>query len=457
MILKLNPEFSQAKLRMVRRTLKRLKLEYKIFFRTSTRSFDHRVFQYISGIFLERGRGNMSKYAQVVPGSSKQSLQHMISKSHWRDDLILNQIQKDVTKLIGNEINGSIHIDESCFPKQGENSVGVARQYCGRLGKVDNCQVGVFLGYVNGRNRTLIDERLYLPKEWAKDLFRRREAGVPDEVTFKNKAQLAKEMILHARDNGVPFGWVGMDSAYGDLPWLRNDLDAEGITYIADIHRDTWVWLKLPIIGVPERKSRHGRRPTKTVVLDGEPTAVLVEDIAKQIPSSQWIRVFVRDTERGELWTQIASLPVYPREYGLPGRLQLLILRRDEDTKNIKYQLSNAPLDSRLSSIAKMSHSRYWIERAFEDGKGIAGLADYQIRTWTGWHHHITLSLLAMLALLSISFEVGEDMDFLTVQDVKLILELTLPRKHYRQKELIKFINDRYNCRYNAKMSHYKL
>ena len=193
------------------------------------------------------------------------------------------------------------------------------------------------------------------------------------------------------------------------------------------------------------------------MVLDGEPTAVLVEDIAKQIPSSQWIRVFVRDTERGELWTQIASLPVYPRENNLPGRLQLLILRRDEDTNNIKYQLSNAPLDSLLSSIAKMSHSRYWIERAFEDGKGIAGLADYQIRTWTGWHHHITLSLLAMLALLSISFEVGEDMDFLTVQDVKLILEMILPRKHYREKDLIKFINERYNDRHSAKISHHKL
>jgi len=296
-----------------------------------------------------------------------------------------------------------------------------------------------------------------LPKEWAEDLSRRREAGVPDEVAFKNKAQLAKEMILQARDNGVSFGWVGMDSAYGDLPWLRNDLDAEGITYIADIHRDTWVWLKLPKIGIPERKSCHGPCPTKTVVLNGEPSAVLVEDIAKQISSSQWMRVFVRDTERGELWTQIASLPVYPREDGLPGRLQLLILRRDEGTNKIKYQLSNAPLDSRLISIAKMSHSRYWIERAFEDGKGIAGLADYQIRTWMGWHHHITLSLLAMLALLSMSCEVGEDVDFLTVQDVKLILEMILPRKHYREKDLIKFINDRYICRYSAKMSHYKL
>jgi SRSO17 transposase len=453
----LNPGFSEAKLRMIHRILKRLEIEYKIFCYTSTRCIDHRVFQYIRGIFLEKGRGNMSKYAQIVPGSSKQSLQHMISRSHWRDDLILDQIQKDVTKLIGDEINGSIHIDESSFPKQGTDSVGVARQYCGRLGKIDNCQVGVFLGYVNGRNRTLIDERLYLPKEWAEDLSRRREAGVPDEVTFKTKAQLAKEMILHARDNGVPFAWVGMDSLYGDLPWLRNDLDVEGITYIADIHRDTWVWLDLPRIGIPERKSHQGRCPTRTVVLDGEPSAVLVEDIAKQIPSSQWIRVFVRDTERGALWTEIATLPVYPREDDLPGRRQLLILRRDENTNNVKYQLSNAPLDSSLSSIAKMSHSRYWIERAFEDGKGIAGLADYQIRTWTGWHHHITLSLLAMFALLSISYEVGEDTDFLTVQDVKVILEMILPRKHYRDKELIKFINDRYKARHSAKMSHYKL
>ena len=107
----------------------------------------------------------MSRYAQIVLGSSKQSLQHMISKSCWRDDLILNQIQRDVTKLIGDEINGSIHIDESSFPKQGKGSVGVARQYCGRLGKIGNYQVGVFLGYVNGRNRTLIDERLYLPED----------------------------------------------------------------------------------------------------------------------------------------------------------------------------------------------------------------------------------------------------------------------------------------------------
>jgi SRSO17 transposase len=449
-------EFSEVHLR---KSLLRLKVFEKIYmyhFITSTRCISHRVFQYLRGIFLERGRGNMCAYARIVPGSSKQSLRHMISDSPWDERPVLDHIQRDVTELIGDKKNGSIHIDESGFPKQGRSSVGVARQYCGRLGKIDNCQVGVFLGYVNGRNRTLIDERLYLPKEWADDLPRRREAGVPDDVVFKSKAELAKEMILYARDSGVPFGWVGMDSFYGDQPGLRNELDAEGIIYIADIHRDTWVWLELPKIGIPERKSDQGRCPTRTVVLDGEPSAVLVEDIAKQIPSSQWIRVFVRDTERGELWTEIATLPVYPREDNLPGRQQLLILRRDEDTNKIKYQLSNALLDSSLSSIAKMSHSRYWIERSFEDGKGIAGLANYQVVSWMGWHHHVTLSILAMLVLLSISIDVGGETDILTVQDAKLLLEMMLSRKHYRDKDVIKFMRERYKARHSAKMSRHK-
>ena len=449
-------KFSEVQLRKSLLRLTVCEKIYKYYFITSTRYIGHRVFQYVRGIFLEIGRGNMSAYARIVPGSSKQSLRHMISDSPWDERPVLDHIQRDVTELIGDKKDGSIHIDESGFPKQGHNSVGVARQYCGRLGKIDNCQVGVFLGYVNGKNRTLIDERLYLPKEWTDDLPRRREAGVPDDVIFKSKAELAKEMILHARDNGVLFGWVGMDSFYGDQPWLRNELDAEGIIYIADIHRDTWVWLNPPKIGIPERKSHQGRCPTRTMVLDGEPSAILVEDIAKQIPSSQWIQVFVRDTERGALWTKIATFPVYPREDNLPGRRQLLILRRDEDTNSIKYQLTNAPLDSNLNSIAKMSHSRYWIERSFEDGKGIAGLADYQMVSWMGWHHHVTLSLLAMLVLLSISIEAGEETDILTVQDAKILLEMMLSRKHYRDKDVIKFMRDRYKARHSAKMSHYK-
>jgi SRSO17 transposase len=161
----------------------------------------------------------MSRYSRWVPDASRQSLHHMISKS-----------------------------------------AGVARQYCGTVKDVVNCQVGVFLALVNGKCRTLINERLYLPEVWANDIPRRREAGIPDEVQFKSKAALALEMIIHARDNGVEFGWVGMDSFYGNQPYLLDRLDAEGIEYIADIHCDTMVWIDQPKVGIPEKKPGRGRK-----------------------------------------------------------------------------------------------------------------------------------------------------------------------------------------------------
>jgi SRSO17 transposase len=216
----------------------------------------------------------------------------MISKSPWDERRVIDHIQRDASALIGDKKDGSLHIDETGFPKEGTKSAGVAPQYCGTVKDVVNCQVGVFLALVHGKRRTLIDERLYLPEVWANDFPRRREAGIPDEVTFKTKADLALEMILHARDNGVDFAWVGMDSFYGNQPWLLDRLDAEGIEYIADIHCDTMVWIDQPKIGIPERKPGRGRKPTDIRVLDGEPQAISVEEIAKQLPQSEWKRSF---------------------------------------------------------------------------------------------------------------------------------------------------------------------
>jgi SRSO17 transposase len=379
----------------------------------------------------------------------------MISKSPWDERRVIDHIQRDASALIGDKKNGSIHIDETGFPKEGTKSVGVAPQYCGTVKDVANCQVGVFLALVHGRHRTLIDERLYLPEVWVNDIHRRREAGIPDEVQFKTKADLGLEMILHARDNGVAFGWVGMDSFYGNQPWLLDRLNAEGLIYIADIPCDTAVWISQPKIGIPEKKQGRGRKPTIIRVLDGEEQAVTVNDIAKGLPESEWKRSYVRDSERGALWTNLAILQVHPRVDGLPGRLQHLIIRKD-DNNNIKYQLSNAPLETGLARLAQMSHSRYWIERAFQDGKGLAGLADYQIVTWRGWHHHVALSLLAMLMLLSISVESGDEIECLTVQDVKVMLEYLLLRGHFVEKEVLRFLKYRIQSRNSARMSNHR-
>jgi SRSO17 transposase len=395
----------------------------------------------------------MTNYAKNVPDCNNQSLQHFISDSPWDERPVIDHIQRDVTALIGDGVNGAIHIDESGFPKEGKDSVGVKRQYCGRLGKVENCQVGVFLGYTNGAYRTLIDEALYLPKGWAEDHKRREECGVPRDVVFKTKAELALGMILHARENGVPFGWIGMDCFYGEQTWLRDRIDAEGMVYIADIPSDTRVWPNVPKTGVPARRGDRGRIPTRERVLEGEP--IEVRKLKDQLDTSRWNHIFIRDTERKELWSNIACIRVYPVVDKLPGKELWLIIRRDDGERSTKYQFSNAPLDTGVTRFAQMSCSRYWVERAIEDAKGI-GLADYQVRSWTGWHHHITMTLFAMLVILMLTIDMGGRAPLLTVQDAKEILEVILPKRTITDKELLGIIKEKHRARYSAKRSHHR-
>jgi len=431
---------------------------YTLHFLTKTRNMAKQSFQYIQGKLLGKGRGNMCSYAKEVPDCNNQSLQHFVSNSPWKHQPVLDHIQRDVIDAIGDKNNGSIHIDECCFPKQGKDSVGAAPQYCGRLGKTANCQAGVFLGYAKDSYRTLIDERIYLPESWIKDKKRRKKCGVPWYVRFKKKSELAWDMIYHAqKKNKVPFGWIGMDSLYGRDSVLRNKIDAQGSIYIADIPNNLGVWLKRPKTGVPPRKKGVcGRNPTREKVIEGaKPTKV--RDIKDQLGGEKWHHVFIRDTERRELWADMACLRVFPSENnGLPGDECWLIIRKDPKSKEIKYQLSNAPSDTSIDRLAQMSGSRYWIERTFEDGKGIAGLADYQVRSWTGWHHHMTITLMAMLYLMVLSIDLGKKADFLTVQDVKEIFEVIMPKRKVTSDELVQLILEKHKRRLSARLSHHR-
>ena len=450
-------ELTDKDVKLAAKKVRRIHKAYILYFHSKTRSVDKQLFHYLNGIFLEKGRGNMCNYAKNVPGCNNQSLQHFISNSEWDERPVIDQIQRDVAELIGSKQNGAIHVDESAFPKSGKYSVGVSRQYCGRLGKIQNCQVGVFLGYTNKSYRTLIDESLYIPENWIEDQKRREKCGIPEEIEFKTKNQLALEMIFHARDNGVTFAWVGMDSAYGRDSKLRNELDKEGLIFIADIPNDTKVWLTPPKTSIPVRKGNRGPNPKNEKVLDSEPKPIMVRELKDQLDDSQWDRVFVRDTEREKLYSNIACIRVYPVVDKLPGdELWLIIRKNDGEQAKTKYQFSNAPSGTSVKRLVQMSHSRFWIERAFEDGKGIAGLADYQVRSWTGWHHHITVSLLAMLVILMLNIDMGEKAPLLTVQDVKEILEVAMPKKEITEKEIIDHIEDKQRKRESAKRSHHK-
>lgn len=280
---------------------------------------------------------------------------------------------------------------------------------------------------------------------------------MPWYVRFKKKTELAWEMISHAKKKKIPFAWIGMDSLYGRNSWLRNKIDAQGLIYIADIPNNLGVWLQKPKTGVPPRKKDvRGRSPTREKVIEGtEPTKV--RDLKNQLGGEEWHHVFIRDTERRELWADMACLRVFPSEdTGLPGDECWLIIRKDPKSKEIKYQLSNASPDTSIDRLAQMSGSRYWIERTFEDGKGITGLADYQVRNWTGWHHHITMTLLAMLYLMVLSIDLGKKADFLTVQDVKEIFEVIMPKRKVTSEELVQLILEKHKRRLSARLSHHR-
>jgi len=429
---------------------------YKSCFVTKTRSVETAASQYAQGLLLQQGRGNMTKYANNVQDASARRFQYFISQSTWEYRPVIAQIQRDVMERIGDARDGAMHIDETSFPKQGEDSAGVKRQYCGRRGKVDNCQVAVCLGYTKGSLRTLIDAELYIPEDWANDLHRREKCGIPEDLKFKPKAEIALELIREARSNGAKFGWIGMDTFYGRQSSLLSAIDLDGIVYMADVPSDTRVWLNPPRVGIPERKNNRGRIPTEPRVLDDEPSPTEVRKIKDELDPSQWVHTFVRDTERSELWSKIACLRIFVVEDKLPSKEQWLIIRVDDSDGATKYQLSNAPFDTTIDRFAQMSCSRYWIERAFEDEKGLAGFADFQGRTWLGWHHHITMAMFSMMVMMFVCIEFGQFADLLTVQDIKQIYEKSFTRKQFSSNDVLHFLKKRHKDRENAKISHHR-
>lgn len=398
----------------------------------------------------------MTEIAKTVPNCNNQSLQHFISDSLWDEQGLIHDIQDRLVELIGDKENGSLQLDESGFPKQGNSSAGVQRQYCGRLGKIDNCQVGVFLGYVNDNKRTLIDKRLYIPQEWVDNIERRKKCGIPDNLDFKTKAELGLEMILDAKKRDIPFGWIGMDSFYGQQPWFLGELEKEEIVYIADIPCDTRVWLDKPDVGIPRKNGIRGRNPTIEKVLDNDNNPIRVDKLANELDPSQWHRVYLRDSERKEMWCRLAYLQVFPVTDKLPGEECWLVIRRNEGETETKYQFSNTPIDTSIDRIGKMSCSRYWIERAIEDAKGEVGLADYEVRGYIGWNHHVAMVFMAMLFLLEMQDKWVSKAPLITISDVREIFEVIMPKRKVTDKEILKLIKQKHKARYSAKLSHHK-
>jgi SRSO17 transposase len=394
--------------------------------------------------------------AAVVEDGCEQQFQHFVSNAPWRHEPVIAQIGRDADRLLGGKPDSALIIDESSFVKHGDRSVGVARQWCGRLGKVDNCQVAVFAVLSDGERHTPIDMRLYLPKVWINDPARCDEAGVPETAReLTSKSGQALDIVRQARARGVRFEWVSVDAGYGKEPAFLRALEGMNEIFVADVHRDQRVWTENPALHVPEVKPGRGRPSTKQ---QATATPITVESLAKGLRPEDWTRHILRDSTRGQLRVDIAHRRIWAwdGEETQPRCWHLIVRREVESVKTIKYTLSNAPVETPLLRLSQMQGQRYWVERAFEDAKGECGLADYQALGWRSWHHHVTMVMLAMLFIAEQRAAQQPGLELLTPRDIVEMLKETLPRKPEGKDALIARINQRHKRRRGAIESRFR-
>jgi len=349
--------------------------------------------KWVHGLLLDGIRKNAAELARAVPGGDVQAMQQFLTDSTWQCEPLIRQLQVMAQETLGCP-DGILVADDTGFPKKGTESVGVARQYTGTLGKVDNCQIGVFLAYVTDRGRLLVDGRLYLPKQWAADRVRRRKAGVPRGVRFRTKAELALEMIERAVGGPLSVQWVACDDGYGRDGGFRQRLEALGLLFVCEVPSDQRVWTELPVLPPPET-GRMGRPRTRAHVLPGAAKPHKVRDLAPTLTG--WRRIRVRRGTKKPILSDWVALRLWPSMHRQPGPEQWLLVERSD--AGLKYYLSNASAQTPLETMARVAKQEWFVEPCFRDAKQEIGLGDYEARKWQAWHHHMTLCMLAALFL----------------------------------------------------------
>jgi SRSO17 transposase len=334
---------------------------------------------------------------QGADPNAVRAVQQFIGAGGWDDGPLLEQHRREVQTTLGEE-DGLVTLDGSDFPKQGKESVGTKRQHCGQLGKTANCQAGVFLGYVSRKGYTLLDRRLYLPKEWVTSpeyKARREKCGIPEGIRFQTKNELAAEMVESLMAEGVlSCRWLACDEAFGCDTRLLDRVAATGLWYFAEVPENTRVWTQRPLTEVAPWGGR-GRKPKRRVVCEEQPSPRPASEIARSLPPASWSRHSIKEGSKGPIFADFAALRVVAVRDGLPGPEVWLVLRRNLETAEVKYYLSHAPAETPLSELVRISGLRWPIETCFEEGKQHLGMGHYEVRSWAGWHHHMTLCILA--------------------------------------------------------------
>ena len=330
-----------------------------------------RSLDYLKRLLSPVERKNGWQLAEQAGDATPYGVQHLLSTYVWDADLVRDDLRDYVVEHLG-DANGVLVVDETGFLKKGNKSVGVQRQYSGTAGRIENCQIGVFLTYATAQGRALLDRELYLPRVWADDLERRREAGVPEKVAFRTKPQLALRMLERAVESGVPFGWVTGDEVYGNDRRLRLWLERRDVPHVLAIksNEKLWAWT------------------------DKGPRQVRADRLASGVEESGWVRLSAGDGAKGPRVYDWALVDIRPLKE--PGKGYWLLARRSvAKPEELAYYVCYGPAGTTLEELVRVAGTRWAIEECFEEAKGQVGLDQYEVRRWDGWYRHITLAMLA--------------------------------------------------------------
>jgi SRSO17 transposase len=403
--------------------------DYHSYFTGHRRPNAHTAHNYLEGLLAcEKGQANMERMEEEVEGSEYRRYQHFLSHSPWDHTPVLQKVAHDTSAIFEEqrERQGTptgYLIDESAHVKKGTASVGVSRQYAGVVGKVENCQVGVYASLCNDTSATLINERLFLPACWADDPERCEEAGIPEEAwAHCSKPQQALAMIDENRAQGIQWDWIGGDGLYGHSYEFTKGLDERELFYVLDVHKDELIYPEEPQIAVPPRTHTRGATPKK---LKADRAPMRLDRYCEALTEEAWEIVTIRKSTKGWLRRKVhvATVWVWDGEEAQACCRTLVITKTLSRTPKTKYSVSNGAQGPYTpKEYAYFQAQRYWVERCFDDAKNELGLSDYQVRKWQGWHHHHALVFMACLFLLKEKLFHASEAPLLSVRDARVLI-----------------------------------
>jgi SRSO17 transposase len=381
---------------------------YDCFHRSESR---RHFFLYMAGQFGPLERKSIEPIAIAVEEGKVRAMQRFVSDAYWNESDIVSKYRSMVNEDMGDP-NGVLIFDETGFVKKGEDSVGVGKQYCGTIGKVENCQVGVFTAYASPHGYALLDKRLFIPEKWFSPEYehRRDKCKVPEDLEFKTKPQLAVEMMEEIKEDGqIPFKYVLADTIYGSSPEFIEAVERHPeLSYFVSTTSDTKCWLKSPVPRIKTYRYR-GKIKKKRVIESTEKKPITVEEFALNLHDFFWYRRTVSEGTKGPIEYEFTKREVILSRNGLPDKSVWLIVKRTLGRNpTYSYFLSNAPRSTRLPVFVWLSGLRWAIEQCFEETKTELGMDHYEVRKLPGWHHHMLTCMLAHFFLWHLKIRVGK-------------------------------------------------